>query len=60
MKAIAKCTSARATLRVGLPKNAVRSPFGANGAVGLNRVAAGLVPCEGLPRSAVRASWKYS
>jgi hypothetical protein len=57
------CTVAIATLSDGLQKQTATFPNGANGVVGLKRVAAGdvaLMACDGLPRSAVRSSWKYS
>ena len=40
----------------------LRSPFGAKGTVGLKREARRKrgKPCEGLPRSARRKSWKFS
>jgi parallel beta-helix repeat protein len=38
IKAMVCCTSARATFKLGLPKNVVRSPPGANGAAGLKRI----------------------
>ncbi|WP_225161107.1 hypothetical protein [Bradyrhizobium sp. BRP56] len=52
------CTVACAVFRLGLPKKVEKSPFGANGVVGLKRVAPPGSPCEGLPRSAVRSSLK--